>query len=153
VLGVDAVRFDLTFKALALSVASKVNILNCTHPMTLIERSIQVRCDALVTLQEGVTLANRSRIVGYAAAHRLPAIYQIREFIEAGGLISYGLNFCDHYRRAAYYAGKILKGVKPADLPVELPTKFELVINLKTAKALGLSIPQMLLATAGEVIE
>jgi putative ABC transport system substrate-binding protein len=115
--------------------------------------SIEVHCDALVTLQDGVTLANRSRIVGYAATNRLPAIYQIREFVEAGGLLSYGLNYCDHYRRGAYYADKILKGVKPSDLPVELPTKFELVINLKTAKALRLAIPQALLATADEVIE
>ena len=113
----------------------------------------EVHCDALVTLQDGVTLANRSRIVGYAAANRLPAIYQIREFIEAGGLISYGLNYCDHYRRGAYYADKILKGLKPSDLPVELPTKFELVINLKTARALGLTVPPTLLATADEVIE
>jgi putative ABC transport system substrate-binding protein len=87
----------------------------------------EMHCDALVTLQEGVTLANRSQIVDYAAANRLPAIYPIREFVEAGGLISYGLNYCDHFRRAAYYADKILKGVKPSDLPVELPTKFELV--------------------------
>jgi len=115
--------------------------------------SAEVHCDALVTLQDGVTLANRSRIVGYAATNRLPAIYQIREFVEAGGFISYGLNYCDHYRRGAYYADKILKGAKPSDLPVELPTKFELVINLKTAKALGLAIPQTLLATADEVIE
>jgi putative ABC transport system substrate-binding protein len=113
----------------------------------------EVHCDALVTLQDGVTLANRSLIVGYAAANRLPAIYQIREFVEAGGLISYGLNYCDHYRRGAYYADKILRGVKPSDLPVELPTKFELVINLKTAKALGLTVPPTLLATADEVIE
>jgi putative ABC transport system substrate-binding protein len=106
-----------------------------------------------VTLQEGVTFANRSRIVGYAEAHRLPAIYQIREFVEAGGLISYGLNYCDHYRRAAYYADKILKGVTPADLPVELQTKFELVVNRKTAKAMGVRVPAPLLATADEVIE
>jgi ABC-type uncharacterized transport system substrate-binding protein len=132
------------------------------HPLELhssadLDRAFQTaaeaHCDALVTLQEGVTLANRSRIVGYAEAHRLPAIYQIREFVEAGGLISYGLNYCDHYRRAAYYADKILKGVTPADLPVELPTKFELVVNLKTAKAMGVSIPAPLLATADEVIE
>ena len=115
--------------------------------------SAEVHCDALVTLQDGVTLANRSRIVGYAAANRLPATHQIREIVDAGGLISYGLNYCDHYRRGAYYADKILKGVKPSDLPVELPTKFELVINLKTAKALGLTIPPSLLATADELIE
>jgi putative ABC transport system substrate-binding protein len=113
----------------------------------------EVHCDALVTLQEGVTLANRSQIVGFAEAHRLPAIYQIREFVEAGGLISYGLNYCDHYRRAAYSADKILKGAMPADLPVELPTKFELAININTAKAMGLGIPAPLLARADEIIE
>jgi putative tryptophan/tyrosine transport system substrate-binding protein len=80
--------------------------------------------DALVTLMEGVTLTNRSLIVAFAQQNRLPAIYQIREFVDSGGLISYGLNYCDHYRRAAYYADRILKGTKPADLPVELPTKF-----------------------------
>jgi putative ABC transport system substrate-binding protein len=119
----------------------------------IFKMAAEVHCDALVTLQDGVTLANRSRIVGYAAANRLPAIYQIREFVEAGGLISYGLNYCDHYRRGAYYADKILKGVKPSDLPVELPTKFELVINLKTASGLGLTVAPTLLATADEVIE
>jgi len=111
------------------------------------------RCDALVTLQDGVTLANRSRIIAYAEKNRLPAVYQIREFVDAGGLMSYGLNYCEHYRRAAYYVDKILKGAKPADLPVELPTKFELVINLKAAKTLGLTMPQSLLVAAGEVIE
>jgi putative ABC transport system substrate-binding protein len=104
-------------------------------------------------LQDGVTLANRSRIAAFAESTRLPAIYQIREFVDAGGLISYGLNYCEHYRRAAYYADKILKGAKPSDLPVELPTKFELIINLKVAKALDLSIPPMLLGLADEVIE
>jgi putative ABC transport system substrate-binding protein len=109
--------------------------------------------DALVTLMEGVTLTNRSLIVAFAQQNRLRAIYQIREFVDSGGLISYGLNYCDHYRRAAYYADRILKGTKPADLPVELPTKFELVINQKTAKTLGLTIPDKLLAIADEVIE
>ncbi len=127
------------------------------HSSADVDRAFQTateaRCNALVTLQDGVTLANRSRIVGYSEAHRLPAIYQIREFVEAGGLISYALNYCDHYRRGACYADKVLKGVKPADLPVELPTKFELVINRKAAKTMGLSIPAPLLATADEVIE
>ena len=137
-----------------LGIAIEALELRSSHGLDRVfKMSTEVNCDALVTLQDGVTLANRSRIVGYAAANRLPAIYQIREFVEAGGLISYGLNYCDHYRRGAYYADKILKGVKPSDLPVELPTKFELVINLKTAKALRLAIPLALLATADEVIE
>ena len=83
----------------------------------------------------------------------LPAIFQVREFVEVGGLVSYGLNYCQHFRRGATYVDKILRGALPADLPVELPIKFELVINVKTAKALGLEIPPTLLATADEVIE
>jgi putative tryptophan/tyrosine transport system substrate-binding protein len=100
-----------------------------------------------------VTATNRKYIVEMAASHQLPAIYAAREFVEIGGLASYGVNYPDLYYRAAAYLDKIFKGAKPADLPVEQPTKFELVINLKTANALGLAIPASLLATADEVIE
>jgi len=111
------------------------------------------RADALVVVIDAITQANQQRIVDLAMKHRLPAIYSSREFVDAGGLISYGVSYPDLYRRAATYVDKILKGTKPADLPVVQPTKFELVINLKTAKALGLQISPMLLTRADEVIE
>ena len=111
------------------------------------------RIDALIILPYPVAGQNRRLIVDLAAKHRLPAIYPFREFAEAGCLMSYGPNNADLYRRAANYVDKILKGAKPADLPVEQPTKFELIINRKTAKALGVTIPQSLLGRADEIIE
>ena len=96
---------------------------------------------------------HRELIVGLVARHRLPAVYNGRYYVAGGGLISYGPDYVDQFRRAAGYVDRILKGEKPADLPVQAPTKYELVINLKTAKALGLSVPQTLLASASEVIE
>ncbi len=111
------------------------------------------RPESLLVLADTVTVANRQRAVEFAARNRVPAIYETRVFVDAGGLMSYGVEFADHYRRVATYVDKILKGAKPADLPVEQPTKFELVINLKTAKALGLTIPQSLLLRADEIIQ
>ena len=111
------------------------------------------KCDALITLQEGLTLGNRRKISDFALANRVPTIFQIREFVEAGGLMSYGLNYCQHYRQAAPYVDKVLKGARPADLPVELPSRFELVLNLKTARALQLTLPDQLLNFADDLIE
>jgi putative tryptophan/tyrosine transport system substrate-binding protein len=113
----------------------------------------KTRPEGLIVPSDSVTLGSLRRIVELAAAIRLPAIYQTRDFVEAGGLMSYGLNVCQHHRRAASYVDKILKGARPVDLPVELPTTFELLINVNTAKALGLEIPPTLLAIADEVIE
>ena len=96
---------------------------------------------------------NRNQIVSLAAKHRLPAVYPARYFVVSGGLISYGPDYLDQYRRAATYLDRVLKGEKPPDLPVQAPTKYGLSVNLKTAKSLGITIPPMLLATADEVIE
>jgi putative ABC transport system substrate-binding protein len=107
----------------------------------------------LLFIADGMYFTERARIVDLAASYRLPAVYPEREYVEAGGLMSYGPNLSNNFRRAAAYVDKILKGAKAADLAVEQPTKFELVINLKTAKALGLTIPQSLLVRADEVIQ
>jgi putative ABC transport system substrate-binding protein len=110
------------------------------------------RAEALLMLGGFIFNPHRARIAGLAAGNRLPAIYNALEWVEAGGLMSYGTSFPDLFRRAATYVDKILKGAKPADLPVEQPTKFELVINLKTAKQIGLTIPPNVLARADRVI-
>jgi hypothetical protein len=117
------------------------------------ETAVGRHVDALLVSFDGLFQANARMIVELVARNRLPAIYVGREFIEAGGLMTYGVSFPDLYFRAATYVDKIFRGVKPADLPVEQPTKFELIINLKTAKALGLDVPATLLARADEVIE
>jgi putative ABC transport system substrate-binding protein len=109
--------------------------------------------DALVVFGDGLINSHRRQILDFAATRQLPAMYPYREFVDEGGLMSYAPSFTDLFRRAAVYVDRILKGAKPADLPVERPEKFELVINLKTAKALGQTIPQSLLLRADQVIE
>ena len=111
------------------------------------------RPEALLVLADWLFLHHRMRIMDFAAEQRLPGVHASRELVEAGGLMSYGPSYADMHRRAAAYVDKILKGAKPADLPVERPTKFELVINLKAAKALGLTIPPSIILRADEVLE
>jgi putative tryptophan/tyrosine transport system substrate-binding protein len=117
------------------------------------DAAISQNADAVDVGIDGVMQANSKLITELAAKYRLPAVYSSREFIEDGGLLAYGVNYPDMYRRAAIYVDRILKGARPADLPIEQPTKLELIINLKTARELGLTIPETLLLTAEKVIE
>jgi putative tryptophan/tyrosine transport system substrate-binding protein len=115
--------------------------------------SLNPQADALYVVQDAVVVANRTAIVAFALTRRLPTIFSAREFVQAGGLLSYGPNYPGMFRRAADYVDKIMRGAKPSDLPIEQPTKFDLVINLTIARALGVTIPEKLLALADEVIE
>jgi putative ABC transport system substrate-binding protein len=117
------------------------------------EAAITGGAEALIVLPDGMFWNERRRIVALAAQHRLPAIYEEREYAHDGGLLSYGRNVSDNFRQAAGYIDKILRGARPGDLPIQQPTKFDLVVNLRTAKELGLTIPPTILARADEVIE
>jgi len=152
--GETPVSKDLEAVARALGV--KLQVLLALDPATIDNAFLAMtkeRAQALIVIPNVAYIQHRERIIKHAAKHRLPTIYFQPIFVENGGLMSYGPDFADEFRRLAVYVDKILKGAKPADLPVEQPTKFALVINLKTAKALGVKIPGHLLMAANKVIE
>jgi putative tryptophan/tyrosine transport system substrate-binding protein len=130
-----------------------VNVRDAVEMQRAIATFARSSNSGLIVTPSGLSASRRDLIVSLAAMHKLPTVYYQRPFVAAGGLVSYGINLSDQYRRSATYLDRILKGEKPADLPVQAPTKYELVINLQTAKALGLTIPPSLLARADEVIE
>jgi putative ABC transport system substrate-binding protein len=142
--------------AVAPSLGLDVSPINASEPSE-VERAIKAFANSpnsgLIVSGSNFAITHRELIIKLAHQHKLPTVYPLRFFVAAGGLIAYGPDAIDPHRRAAAYVDRILKGEKPADLPVQAPTKYELVINLKTAKTLGLTIPQSLLATASEVIE
>jgi putative ABC transport system substrate-binding protein len=142
-------------KAAAPPIKLQVEVVKVASPEQLDQALYEVKkshADAMFVFEDPVFRANSARIVEFAAKNRLPTVYGGSEFVHGGGLMSYGPSHADMFRRAAGYVDKILKGAKPGDLPIEQPTKFELVINLKTAKALGVTIPQSILVRADEVI-
>jgi putative ABC transport system substrate-binding protein len=132
---------------------SAINLGDATEIERAITEFAREPNGGLILTASALSVVHRELIVALAARHKLPAVYYRRYFATSGGLISYGYDQIDQYRRAASYVDRILKGEKPADLPVQAPTKYELVINLKTARALGLAVPEALLARADEVIE
>jgi putative tryptophan/tyrosine transport system substrate-binding protein len=143
-------------EAAARSLAVRLQILEVRGPEELdnaFAAMTRERAGAVLVLADPMTFFHRTRIADLAVKRHLPAMYGVRESIDAGGLVSYWANQADLYRRAGSYVDRILKGAKPGDLPIEQPTRFELVINLKTAKALGLTIPQSVLGRADELIQ
>jgi putative ABC transport system substrate-binding protein len=143
-------------QAAARALGVKVHVVNASSEDDLdaaIASIVGAAARGLVVASDPFFLSRRDRLVSAVARRAVPAIYQFREFVAAGGLVSYGANLADGYRLVGLYAGRIIRGEKPADLPVVQPSKFELVINLTTAKALRLEVPPMLIARADEVIE
>ena len=148
--------FAREVKVAARSLGAQLQVFEASSPDQLdsaFAAMTKERAAALLVLTDSMFVGQRQRIADLAAKSRLPAMYSQREFVVAGGLVSYGPSLADMFRRAATHVDKILRGAKPGDIPVEQPTKFELVINLKTAKALGITIPQSLLLRADEVIQ
>ena len=133
--------------------ATAGNVRNAAEIEQVITSFAQQENGGLVVLPHALTVSNASAIIALAHRYRMPDVYWLAEAVAAGGLVSYGINWDDHFRRAAEYVDRILKGTKPADLPVQQPTKFDLIINLKSARAIGLEVPPTLLARADEVIE
>jgi ABC-type uncharacterized transport system substrate-binding protein len=151
--GNDAPRKETEVAARALGVQlQRLDARSANDFEGLFRAATKERAGGLIALDDGFTFTHRMAIVKFAAKNRLPAIYYFREFVEVGGLMSYGVHLSDLYYRAASYVDKILKGAKPADLPIEQPKKFEFFINLKTAKQIGLTIPPNVLARADKVI-
>jgi putative tryptophan/tyrosine transport system substrate-binding protein len=144
---VQAIALILGLKVLSLGVSSRDQIEDA------FKRIVQERPDALIVLADRLFLHNRAPIMDFALKNKLPGVHAYRELIDAGGLMSFGPSYGDMHRRAAWYVDRILKGTKPADLPVQIPVKFEIVLNLKSAKAMGLDIPATVIARADEVIE
>ena len=144
-------------KPIAKGSGVEVRSLPVRPPVPELDKALETakkwHADVLIALDDALIFGNRTQIIALAARQRLPAIYGYREFPDAGGLIAYGPNRYEMYRRAATYVDKILKGARPADIPIEQPTKFELVVNVKTARALSLTIPQSVLLRADQVIE
>jgi ABC-type uncharacterized transport system substrate-binding protein len=152
--GAEAITDDMQAAARALGLKLHVLRASTEHDLDVTITSIvQVPAHALIVTSDPFLLSRRDRLVSLVERYSVPAIYQFREFAVAGGLVSYGANLAEGYRQVGVYAGRIIKGEKPADLPVVQPTKFELVINMTAAKALGLAVPATLLALADEVIE